>query len=81
MDIKLVSKGGSLYYPPEVKDGFGDPGPIVLLVYPEGDCDTIRWPRPNMKNLRNALLDDLETGLLNDGDMVFLPNGVEVLSF
>lgn len=74
--IQLVENSGCLYYPDSVKNSIGHVGPIVLRVYPEGDCDTIKWPNPNMENLRAALFDDRETGL-NQGE-VLLPNGERV---
>ena len=73
--ITLVGVQGSLYFPPEIKDQFGEPSPIVLCIYPEGDCDTINWPKPNMKNLERALYDNNEMGIIPADTEVLLPNG------
>lgn len=78
MSIQLVVKDGTLYYPDSVIDWSGEPGPIVLCVYPEGDCDTIQWPNPNLKNLAAALFDDREMGQFEDGEEIQLPNGDKV---
>jgi hypothetical protein len=79
-DVKLVNKNGTLYYPESVVPEFGEPGPILLRIYDAGDCDTIRWPLRNKdrENLKVALFDDRERGLVKDGDRVLLPTGVEV---
>lgn len=74
--IQLEAKDGTLYYPANVVDAYGDPSPIVLCVYDAGDCDTIKWPKPNSANLRRALFDGREQGYL-DGPSVLLPNGKE----
>lgn len=76
--IRLISKNGELFYPETVLDQYGEPSPIVLCVYPQGDCDSISWPRPNMKNLQRALFNDRECGLFDDADVIELPNGEAV---
>ncbi len=76
--IKLVACYDSLRYPDEVLNQYGEGGMAIVYVYPEGDCDGIKWPKPNMKKLRSALYDDRETGLFNDDDIILLPNGERV---
>ena len=73
--IRLVCKDGYLYYPDDVLDQFGEPGPIVLCVYDTGECDTIKWPRYNERNLRSALYGDREGGIFGDHTQIELPNG------
>jgi hypothetical protein len=55
---------------------------IVLLVYPEGDCDTFDWPlRGDEKEicgkLARALYDMREASQINNTEGVVLPDGVE----
>lgn len=78
--IQLEAIDGVLYYPPEIKDPYDGDRVIVLCVYDAGDCDTVRWPRPSLKNLRRALFDDTETGTLPPREEVTvrLPNGKRV---
>jgi hypothetical protein len=66
---KLKAKGGHLHLNRKV----------LLVIYPEGDCDQIAWPLSDRgrKNLRHALYDERETGgLPADAHSVELPNGV-----
>jgi hypothetical protein len=37
---------------------------ILICRYRAGDCDSIQWPNPNWENLRSALYDCREVGLL-----------------
>lgn len=71
MEITLVEKDGDLYYP-------GEDGAILIYRYPEGDCDAISWPNPDMKNLRGVLFDDRECGRFEDEDIIKLPDGTVV---
>ncbi len=50
---------------------------ILIRGYDAGDCDTIRWPKPNEENLRAALFDAREQGLIPDLPTVILPDGSE----
>lgn len=75
MNITLVCKNGRLYYPETVQDPYGDAGPILLRVYPEGDCDTISWPNPNPENLQAALFDGLESGFFGGDAVICTPDG------
>jgi hypothetical protein len=60
----------------EVREGRVIEAPVLLLCrYDAGDCDTIRWPRPQVKRLRSALFDARETGQIPDVRTVLLPNG------
>ena len=68
--IQLVAIDGDLHYPIQL----GVKQRILLCVYPEGDCDTIKWPNPDMKNLASALFDDRECGFIGDVE-VLLPDG------
>jgi hypothetical protein len=52
-------------------------GDIIVLVYPEGDCDTFDAQNPDIKKLRSALYDCREMGEL-DCTEVTLPNGLTV---
>jgi len=70
MDTKLIVKDGELYLP-------GGCTELLLCVYPEGDCDAIKWPQYNEDNLRSALFDARETGEIPLDSRVLLPNGEE----
>ena len=52
---------------------------IVLVRYPEGDCDTINWPfkgKRDAENLESALFDEREMGTIpSDTRFVKLPDG------
>ena len=52
---------------------------ILLVRYPEGDCDTINWPfkgQRDAKNLESALFDEREMGTVpSDTQAVLLPDG------
>lgn len=76
--ITLVAEDGGLRYPDSIQDAYGDPGPVLLVIYGE-DCDTIRWPRPNRRHLRQAMADDREQGILPGDAVVLLPNGETVV--
>jgi hypothetical protein len=68
--MQLKAIGRDLYYPN---------GDIIVCRYPEGDCDTIRWPKPNIKNLMAALFDDRECGDWDGSiDDVLLPDGTRL---
>lgn len=51
---------------------------ILLVRYPEGDCDAIGWPltKKDRANLASALYDEFEMGNLRERT-VLLPNGTE----
>ena len=71
--IKLNEDHGNLHFP-ETK------GNMLLVVrYPEGDCDSINWPFQSKKdasNLENALFDEREMGNVpSDTRFVVLPCG------
>jgi hypothetical protein len=76
MRTKLIAKNGTLYYPETVLDHFGEPSPIVLVIYPEGDCDFIPWPMNGKWNaeLASALYDAYESGVISERS-VELPDG------
>lgn len=74
-EITLVVKDGTLYFPKTVVSGLGYKGPILLHRYPDGDCDTVSWPNPNLKHLRSELFDAVETGDISEKTIVRLPNG------
>jgi hypothetical protein len=64
--VKLTSKGRKLYLNDE----------ILIVRYPEGDCDTIPWPCPIAWKLAGALYDAREMGELPANDYeVELPDG------
>jgi hypothetical protein len=52
---------------------------ILLVRYPEGDCDTINWPfksKKDAENLESALFDEREMGNVpSDTRFVMLPDG------
>ena len=77
--IRLIAKDGRLFYPDTVKDQYGDPGPILLCIYDEGDCDAIEWPNPNRANLKRTLFDNREEGFFGDDDFIELPDHTPVL--
>ena len=68
--IKLIANDGSLYLAPEN---------ILLVRYPEGDCDSINWPFESKKdaaNLESALFDAREMDHVpSDTRFVVLPDG------
>ncbi len=80
-EVKLVAEDGCLYTPKEAMSkelrdlDFYQDNPILIVHHPEGDHDTIKWPRPNAKHLRSALFDAREQGLIPDVREVLLPNG------
>lgn len=52
-------------------------GDILLFRYPDGDCDTIRWPLTEPAHLASALFDCVECGQIDcNGYRVKLPNGM-----
>lgn len=70
---KLIGDDGYLCTPD------GEP---VILIYPEGDCDSFDWPlrgdeREICGKLARALYDMRESGQINNADGVTLPDGVE----
>ena len=85
---QLLEKDGSLYAPFEAitdavqrnfcsNNGKEGRDPILMLEYPSGDVDTIKWPNFNADNLRSALYDAREMGLIPDEPAVLLPDGTE----
>ena len=83
--ISLICEDGCLHTPksvitdPLLIEHFTD-NPILIRIYDAGDCDTIKWPNPNIENLRIALYDCRETGVLpHDIVSVILPDGTEFL--
>lgn len=57
-------------------------GEPVILIYPEGDCDSFDWPLRGDEveicgKLARALYDMRESGQINPGDGVTLPDGTE----
>lgn len=79
MTIQLIAEDGALYTPLALVDkslrDFYSGNPILLCIYPEGDCDRIKWPNFNPENLRAALYDARETGVLPHCEEVILPDG------
>lgn len=81
--IQLICEGSCLYTP---RSAIAEPGlleiysgnPILMRLYDEGDCDTIKWPDYSAESLRAALYDDRETGTIPaDTKSVLLPDGKE----
>ncbi len=79
--IQLICEDGYLYTP---RSAMSDPlllahyreNPILIKIYDEGDCDTIKWPDYDAKNLRSALYDARETGCITGyPTSVLLPDG------
>lgn len=73
---RLQEINGDLHFDDSTDEGDGF-GPAMLLArYPEGDCDTIKWPNPNEDHVRRALFDAREVGHLeHDALVVELPDG------
>ena len=69
MSNQLRAVGGHLYLRDE--DGKDQ---ILIRRYNAGDCDTISWPDPDLKNLASALYDAFEKGQIKTR-LLFLPNG------
>lgn len=68
MSIQLTDNEGTLY----LNDG------ILLVRYPEGDCDSINWPfkDKDAANLECALFDEREMGNVpSNTQSVLLPDG------
>jgi hypothetical protein len=71
---KLIGNDGYLATPD------GEP---VILIYPEGDCDSFDWPLQRgdeveiCGNLARALYDMRESGQISNADGVTLPDGTE----
>lgn len=79
--VKLKAKPGSwgkqdLYLP--INDPENGNEVILLVRYPEGDCDCINWPfeGKDRRNLASALFDEYEMGFLKERT-VLLPDGTE----
>lgn len=79
--IKLIVEGGRLYTAHAdivdklMKDYYKD-NVILIKQYDAGDYDTIKFPKPNEENLRSALYDARETGVIpGDTTEVELPDG------
>lgn len=73
--MKLLAIDGDLYYPPNPSREYLPNHPLILLIrYPEGDCDTIEWPNPDRENLHTCLFNDRECGTIQDEE-VLLPDG------
>lgn len=68
--VQLTEEDGDLYLN----------GQMLIMRYPEGDCDTVEWPKPEEKvaewekRLESALFDLREMGFW-EGDEVELPDG------
>lgn len=67
----IVDKGHELAFYLDGKPR--DPG--LMVAYPSGDYDVIKWPNPETDNLRSALYDAREMGLIPDVGEVVLPDG------
>lgn len=82
---ELIAKDKALYIPFSAitdklqREWANGEDRILMRQYDEGDCDTIRWPMPNIENMKAALFDAREMGLL-EGSEVLLPNG-KAISF
>lgn len=89
--VQLVAEDGTLHVPFEAivdqlqrewhsEDGKGQSA-LLLRLYDAGDCDTIRWPLRDRdrENLKAALFDAREMGLIPDVASVLLPDGVEFI--
>lgn len=81
--LQLIASHGSLevafedIHHLEHREHFDGDDALLILRYPAGDCDTVRWPNPNIQLLRGALYDARETGLIADVKSVLLPDGSE----
>lgn len=80
--IQLLVKDHRLHTPQsaivdKLQAKFASDDPILMVRYDAGDCDTIKWPRPNRQNLARALYDAREMGIIPDGSLVLLPDGTE----
>ena len=52
----------------------GPAGPL-LVVHPEGDCDSIAWPHPNWAHLISALFDEGNIETSFEYGPIYLPDG------
>jgi hypothetical protein len=78
--IQLLHEDGSLVIAKsdivdELQKKYHDDNVLLLRRYDAGDCDTINWPNPDTDNLRAALYDAREMGLMPNDNNVMLPDG------
>jgi hypothetical protein len=82
--IQLISAGKSLCTSNEdivddlQKAWFSGTNPLLIKRYDAGDCDTIDADSPDMDNLKSALFDAREMGVIPAVSIAVLPNGEEI---
>ncbi len=72
--LQLINDKGLLFIPADADEDDPD---LLLRRYSAGDCDTVRWPEPDLKILRGALKDAREMGIIADVSSVLLPDGTQ----
>lgn len=80
--VHLVEIGGLLHTKTSdivddiCREHYGqDEHSILMRFFDAGDVTTIAWPNPDFDDLRNALYDARETGMIPNVETVTLPNG------
>mgnify|MGYP000579521928 CR=1 FL=1 len=79
MNIRLIARHDSLYLP-------GPPERLLMVQYPEGDCDRAFWPfggsglprypvSTDRAIAARALFDERECGTFPTGTVIELPDG------
>lgn len=82
--IQLIERDGRLYSKREdIVDMdliiFISGDNLLMVHYEAGDCDTIKWPDPDVEHLREALFDCRETGCIPiDTKSALLPDSTEI---
>ncbi len=75
---QLVAVDGCLFRPRTEEDWAEDDEVPILIVYPAGDCDRIKWPFEGEEwkgKLAHALYDCAEMGQVANNRDVLLPDG------
>jgi hypothetical protein len=80
--VRLIAIDGTLYTSEDdivdelMKAHYEDDGVCILISHTEG-ANSIHWPNPNEQDLRSALFDSREQGLIPNVTKVELPDGSE----
>jgi len=80
--VRLIAIDGTLYTSENdivdelMKAHYEDDGVCILISHVEG-VNSICWPNPNEQDLRSALFDSREKGLIPNVTKVELPDGSE----
>lgn len=84
MAVKLIDRDGSLYTSTKdivddiCRKHYGGDEFAILLCFFDQDVNSIAWPNPDLRELRSALYDARETGMIPFVQSVELPDGSEL---